>query len=512
MLYRIFRAFAWVALHAFFRQIEIEGRQNVPTRGPILLVPNHTNALVDPLLIVVALSRRVTITAKNVLAQNPLLGLLMSGLGVVTFHRQEDVDKGAEPHKNVRSLERCRHILAKGGALCIFPEGVSHSDPKMRRFRTGPARIALDFVSWRQVSNLPVNAQVENFPHNRDQESPGPLKIIPVGLLYTQKERFRSQAWLRFGKPVDVADWERGRLARSLAAGTAALPEGQPQVDARQLTDEIRHWVEALTLNYETQEESVLLGWTAEIVATGGTMPRPLGQDEQSAAEWFRLISRLQAGYQALRDSHREEVESLIGQVRRYRSELDRRGIDPAEVYLPIHWGRALLFLVRELELVVIGVPLALFGIVNHILPYQTVKWIARALSKDTDHWASNTIYPGFLIFPLFYVIQIGLAWLLLPAFWAALYTVALPYTGYYALLYRDRIGSTWRRTQTFFHFLRHSAEQAELARDGQEILTRIQNLAEWLPPEAVGTARVPSDNRDNGTRNVPTTSKGTSQ
>jgi 1-acyl-sn-glycerol-3-phosphate acyltransferase len=466
----MFRAFARVALHVFFRQIEVEGRQNVPTQGPILLVPNHTNALVDPLFLVVALRRRVTITAKNVLAQNPLLGILMSGLGVVTFHRREDVGKGAEPHKNVRSLERCQQILAEGGALCIFPEGVSHSDPQMRRFRTGPARIALDFVRDKGNSGAESSphAPREGVRHAERDDYPSRLRIVPVGLLYTEKDRFRSQAWLRFGSPVDVARWH----------------EGQPQADARQLTDEIRTWIEALTLHYETQEESVLLGWAAEIVATGGTMPRPLGQDDRSVAEWFRLIGRLQAGYQALRESRREEVESLIGRIRLYRGELERRGIDPAEVYLPIHWGRALLFLIRELELIVVGVPLALFGIINHLLPYQIVKWIARALSRDPDHWASNTIYPGFLIFPLFYVIQIGLAWLLLPTFWAALYTLALPYTGYYALLYRDRIGSTWRRTQTFFHFLCHSAEQAVLACEGREIITRIQTLAACLPPQ----------------------------
>jgi 1-acyl-sn-glycerol-3-phosphate acyltransferase len=455
MLYRIFRALARLALHVFFRQIEVEGRQNVPAQGPVLFVPNHTNALVDPLLLVIALRRRVTITAKNVLAQNPLLGLLMSGLGVVTFHRREDVGKGAEPRKNVRSLERCQTVLAEGGALCIFPEGVSHSDPKMRPFRTGPARIALDFV--------------------REKGNPGRLLIVPVGLLYTEKDQFRSGVWLRFGAPLDVARWL----------------EEHPETDAHTLTDEIRCRVEALTLNYETQQESVLLNWAAEIVATRGEMPRPLGQDEHSIAEWFRLLTRLQGGYEALRETRRAEVDALIERIRHYRGDLQRRGIEPAEVYLPIHWGRALLFLVRELELVVVGSPMAFFGVVNHIVPYQITKRVARALSRDKDHWASNTVYPGFLIFPLFYLLQLGAAWLLLPAFWAAVYSVALPYTGYYALLYRDRIGSTWRRTRTFFHFLRHPGEQAALAREGREIIAQVRALGSSLPPEGNGSAAV---------------------
>jgi hypothetical protein len=365
----------------------------------------------------------------------------------VTFHRREDVGKGAEPRQNVRSLERCREILAEGGALCIFPEGISHSDPKMRPFRTGPARIALDYV----------------------REHGGGLRIVPVGILYTEKDRFRSGVWLRFGPPLDANRW---------------LHEN-PDADARVLTDELRRQVEALTLNYETDQESVLLRWAAEIVATGGEMPRPLGQEEGSTAEWFRLLARLQGGYQALRETRREEVEHLIERIRHYRTELNRRGINAAEVYLPIHWGRALFFLIREMELVVLGSPLAFFGVVNHIVPYELVKRIARALSTDKDHWASNTVYPGFLIFPFFYLLQLGAAWLLLPPLWAALYTVALPYTGYYALLYRDRIRSTFRRTRTFFHFLRRPADQAELAREGREIIARIQMLAKFLPQDS---------------------------
>ena len=90
------------ALHLFFRRIEVEGRKNVPPSGPILLVPNHSNALVDPLIIQSRLWRHVTLTAKNVLARNPLMGLLMRTAGVVTFHRSEDVGKGADRRENAQ--------------------------------------------------------------------------------------------------------------------------------------------------------------------------------------------------------------------------------------------------------------------------------------------------------------------------------------------------------------------------------------------------------------------------
>jgi 1-acyl-sn-glycerol-3-phosphate acyltransferase len=447
MIYRPFRALAKLALSLFFREIEVEGRGHVPAAGPVLLVPNHTNALVDPLVVLTALDRRVTITAKNVLARNPLLGLLMKGLGVVTFHRRSDVGKGADPRQNVQSLQRCREILAAGGALCIFPEGVSHSDPGMRPFHAGPARIALDYV--------------------RKDGDPGGLKVVPVGLLYTEKDRFRSGVWLRFGEPISVGRWQ----------------EEHPTADAHELTEEIRRRVEGVTLNYETRRESLILTWAADVVATRGEMPPPLGRRDRTVAEWFRLLGRLQDGYRSLLQTHRGEVEALSGRVRRYRSELKRHGIDPAEIYLPRSFWRSLLFLVRELELLLVGAPLALFGVANHLLPYLLVRRIARALSVDKDHWASNVVYPSFLIFPFFYGVQLGLAWWLLPAFWAGVYTVALPYTGYYALLYGERAGSAFRRAATFLHFLLRRSDQDALAAEGRAIIAEVRALEARLQP-----------------------------
>jgi 1-acyl-sn-glycerol-3-phosphate acyltransferase len=445
MLYRMFRALARLTLAIFFRRIEVEGREQLPLAGPLLFVPNHANALVDPLVLMVSLGRPLTVTAKNVLAGNPLLRFLMSALGVVTFHRREDVGKGADVRQNVSSLERCREILARGGALCIFPEGISHSDPKLRPFHTGPARIALDYI--------------------RKDGNPGGLRIVPVGLLYTEKDRFRSAVWLRFGTPLEAGRW----VAQ------------HPDATAQELTAEICRRIEALTLNFETRRESAILSWAADILAPQGAMPPPLGRDGASAADWFRLVGRLQAGYRFLLERRRHEIDELTTRVRRYRAELKRDGIEPGEVYLPLRFGKALLFAVREIELLLVGAPLALFGIVNHLLPYWIVKRIASKLSKDKDQWASNVVYPAFVVFPFFYLLQIGAAWLFLEPLWAFVYTLALPYTGYHAVLYTERAGQALRRTRTFLSFVTDPGKQERLAREGREIIGRIRQLGTEL-------------------------------
>jgi glycerol-3-phosphate O-acyltransferase / dihydroxyacetone phosphate acyltransferase len=458
MFYRLFKVLAGVALRLFFRRIEIEGLEQVPATGPLLLLSNHTNALVDPLLPLIALRRRVTLTAKNVLARNPLLRVLGKGLGAVFFHRSEDAGKGADPRENVRSLRQCRQILADGGAIIVFPEGMSHSDLTMRRFHTGFARMAIDFV--------------------HKDGNPGRLHLVPVGLLYTSKDRFRSDVWLRFGAPLDVGGWL----------------EAHADPSAGVLTEELRHRVQSQTMAFENRSEMLIVRYAGEIIATDGRMPQPLGGANPPLAESFGRLARLQEGYRRARADSADEVQALADRIRLYRTELKRLGIEPAEVYLPLHAARAALFLIRELELVVVGAPLAIFGIVNHFLPYLIVRTIARTLSTEKDHWATNVIYPGLIVFPLYELLLVAAIWILLPTLWAAIYTVALPYTGYYALLYGERAGSAWRRANTFLYFLFNRDTQSRLVDEGRSILSAVYALGDRLETPQPGPGASASD------------------
>lgn len=452
-MYRLMRIAARLAVHLFFRRIDVEAPQNVPFEGPVLLAANHSNALVDPLVILTAISRPVTMTAKQALANNILLRWLMSACGVITFQRQQDAGPRLRQRKNLKSLQQCQNILARGGAICIFPEGISHSDSKLRAFRPGVARIALEFV------------------HNAG--NPGRLKVVPTGLLYTAKDRFRSDVWLRFGDPLDVGRWL----------------DQNPHAAAPELTRVIEDRVAALTINTPSRREQWLLAGAAEIVATRAETPLSLGSEDNSSAEWFRLVSRLQNGWEWLHRRRPHVCQQLTRRIREFRRQLRRGGILPSEVFLPLNYGRAAFFLLREFELMVIGGPLALMGAVNHAAPYFIVRTLTVKLSRDKDHWASNAIYSSLVVFPFFYMLQLGMAWIWLPKMWAIIYTIALPYTGYYAILYGDRFQRAWRRARTFVRFTLRPGEQQALVEEGRDIVQEIRELAEAMELEQRTTA-----------------------
>ena len=135
MIYRFFRALASIALHLFFGALKSKPGTTRRRSGRSCLCPTTPMRSVDPLVLMTAIRREVTVTAKSVLGQNPLLRWLMSALGVVTFHRRSDVGKGADLRQNVRSLQLCREILRRWRRALHLPGG---SQP----FRSQPAQLS----------------------------------------------------------------------------------------------------------------------------------------------------------------------------------------------------------------------------------------------------------------------------------------------------------------------------------------------------------------------------------
>src|SRR6478735_4620088 len=94
MLYRFLRVIAAIALRWYYAEIVAQGAGRAPRAGPLLIVANHPNALIDPLLVGTTLPRRVLLTAKATLFENPALSMLLHAVGVVPLRRAKDEESG----------------------------------------------------------------------------------------------------------------------------------------------------------------------------------------------------------------------------------------------------------------------------------------------------------------------------------------------------------------------------------------------------------------------------------
>ena len=166
-----------VLTRVFFKRIDIVGLERVPAGVPVIFAVNHPNALIDPLFLLCFAPRPVSFLAKAPLFTMPVIGWFVRGLDSIPVYRKEDKVPGGS---NEETFARARAVLARGGAIAIFPEGTTHSDPRLRELKTGAARIAL-------------GASMER------------IAIVPVGLYYTSKQTFRSSAVMQLGDPIFVS-------------------------------------------------------------------------------------------------------------------------------------------------------------------------------------------------------------------------------------------------------------------------------------------------------------------
>jgi 1-acyl-sn-glycerol-3-phosphate acyltransferase len=191
MIYSALRWVNGIALHWFYRDIPVTGRHNLPGDVPLLIAVNHQNALVDSLIVGWVIPRRITMTAKATLTENPLIALLFKTLGVVPLRRiSDEVRKSTgdqvDRSRNTEAFREIMDVLKKREAVLIFPEGKSHNELGLEPLRSGLARLALQA---------------------RNECSIAGVRILPVGLVFENKGVPGTIAGVNIGEPIEMDSW-----------------------------------------------------------------------------------------------------------------------------------------------------------------------------------------------------------------------------------------------------------------------------------------------------------------
>ena len=225
----IYAALKWVtgiAIHWFYRDIRVVGQEKVPVGAPLLIAVNHQNALVDSLIVGWVMPRRIAMTAKATLTDNPIIALLFKIIGVVPLRRASDEAKKSngspiDRSRNVGAFEEILNLLEQKGAVLIFPEGKSHNETGLEPLKTGLARLALQA---------------------RDDLSIRNIRILPIGLVFEDKGTPGTVVGARIGDAIEMDSWpnedhaalteEITRRLRSVSE-EAGLPQAEPTMPGK---------------------------------------------------------------------------------------------------------------------------------------------------------------------------------------------------------------------------------------------------------------------------------------
>jgi 1-acyl-sn-glycerol-3-phosphate acyltransferase len=412
MLYRLLRTLARLLLSVFYGRVEVAGLDRVPADGPLVVVANHHNALVDAVLLIAAIPRRLVPVAKAPLFHHPIVGPLLRLVGAIPVHRRQDARGALDPARNRAMFEAATTTLRRGASLLIFPEGVSQPQPRLMPLRTGVARLVLGAD-----------------PHARDRVD---ATLLPVGLVFDRPGTFRTgSALVLIGEPVP-------------AAPSVARAAHDPDGAVRELTDRVAAALRRLIVEAHDRETLRLLR-LAE--ALWRDTPADPGDSVAERTAWMQRTLRA-ARYLATRAP--ERLDALRHALREYADDLELVGV-PAESYAT----RAVLrYTLREGLSLVLGLPLALWGLVNHAVPYRLTALGVRALGADADTEATYKLGLGLLLYPLCWSVEGWIAWRVTGPPGLALFVVALLPTAFFALAWQERVARVRRDARGFLRFL----------------------------------------------------------
>ncbi|MGQ0540476.1 MAG: lysophospholipid acyltransferase family protein [Blastocatellia bacterium] len=425
-----------IALKLFFRRIETVNAGIVPEGTGVIFVSNHPNGLIDPALVFVALPRKISFLAKSTLFRMPVISFLLRTVEALPLYRR--IDAGEDVSKNQQTFELSRAILKKGGSIALFPEGVSHNSPKILPAKTGAARIALGAVSM-----------------HADEEPIG-LKIVPVGLYYTNKTTFRSEALLHFGSPFDVLP-------------VALDTEGQPpREDVKKLTSEIENALREVTLNAESESELHTAHIAEQIFATAAN--ENLGEKLDFLKNYVAETSS---------DKRSDKDVELERRLIDFDARLEDVGLEPQHLSLA-RLTRGFVFkqAIVQTWFLLLLTPIAIVGSILHFPAYRLCKLFAKHYSRHgSDDIASTVkVLAGVVFMPLTWLIVsilIGLYW----GCMFALLSIPLSFLFGYVALYtleeleelRGWAKAIWRFLADKNSFVKLYIERRELQSDLRE-------------------------------------------
>lgn len=421
------RSFARWVVSRYYAHIEIVDGERVPQSGPILLCANHANSLIDSLIIGITARRPVRFMAKAPLFDLPVLGSLMHALGMVPAFR--GIDDRKLVRRNLESLDTGAGVLIEGHAMGIFPEGVSTDEMHLVKVRSGAARMALQAVEAGTTE----------------------VRIVPIGIAYQRKERFRSTVLVRVGEPIAAADFlaaEDGNVPRARRAVTAELEARLKEVVIHLDNPDWEPWLDDLDILVPTP---------------------PQARGSAGGALWQR--KRIADAINYFWANDRPRAEELAADVSAYRDDVDAAGLRvDSDVLRLSGLGVFLKLLGKFVRLAVLLVP-ALLGTLHHIVPFIVVRRLDAFMREPGKKAvATHKMMFGVPIYTLWHVGIIVALWFFADPRIAIAWLFLAPFAGALALEY-------WRQARRVVRLLFHETrvllqrDRLEQLRDQRAVL-----------------------------------------
>lgn len=416
----------------------------LPTDGPLILVANHVNGLLDPAAMLHFGERELCFLGKEPLLRMPVFGALFRAMEVVPVFRAED---GADTNQNLRTFEAVWRALESGRTIVMFPEGKSHDLPGLQPIKTGAARMAL----------------------GTDPSRAGEVRIVPVGIVYERKKRFGSRVTLLAHEAID--------------AGPFRTPDGANDRDAvRALTARVEEALRDVSVDVTDHEDRPILEIAERI------------WNPAAGSDRVERLAALARAASDLRQSDPARIDRLRGRLAAFAACLSSMGarVDHLELDVPLR--RVLAVTARIVVGLLVHVPLIALALAWWTVPVLLMHLIGSRAIRKPDLYGTYKALASLVLVPLWHVGASLWLWFGLgePG-WALVAFCLAPPVGVVAVHGFRRERWLWREALIFARLALSGRMVESLRRERADLSAEIESLAAGVPTEdrrlAAGTA-----------------------
>lgn len=456
LLYRLTRAVIRAALDIFFEKIDVRHKEIVPDHGPVVFIANHPNSIMDAFVLGVVTKRKVNYIAHAGLFKNPIKRWFLRSSGVIPVYRQQD--DPAKMEQNVKMFEECRFTLERGESIGVFPEGTSDTIRKVKKIKTGTARIVLE-------------AEAAN-------DYRLGLKLIPIGLHFYSMSHFRSRVMVNFGEPIDLEPFFEAYRTRGF--------EG-----VRELTAEIQKKLQELTVNVRNEElddfvRDVELIYRDELKTI---RERSKKAANKSYREEFIISKAIAECIQYYHDNDPDRLAEYQAKIRAYKRKLERLHLRDHMLRDSVTVKKIWTQTAKAFARAALGFVPAVYGIINNYVPYRIAESFARRFSFERTKVLTALMMGGGMAFLFFYALQTAVVTHYAGSGWGFAYLLSLPIFGFYALGYVNRMRKQRKRISLSFFLFTNRPLIARMRRQRRSLILQLNEIRDEYLQRIQGAA-----------------------
>ncbi|MBZ0244216.1 MAG: 1-acyl-sn-glycerol-3-phosphate acyltransferase [Bacteroidales bacterium] len=404
-LYRLlFRSLRFY-YHLYYKRVTIIGQDKLPENVPLIITPNHQNALMDALAVLFAIDRPVFFLARADIFKKSFVARLLYFLRILPVYRLRDGTNSLEKNKAV--FAETARLLQKGWVLTIMPEGVHSKGKTLQPLKKGASRIAFQ------------TAEADGFK--------SPVFLVPFGIDYEHPDKAGTQLLINIGTPLPVAPHY-------------VTYQHEPQKAFVELRDELTLALKSQIVHLDTLELEDCHRLLCSLSAVNA-----LKSPDKNRVDQFRKAQKIAEYLNGLSQKQGQKWEWLQTTCKNYLISLKEHKLNELSAKNPLDsW----LTLVVQSLFWLAFLPLQVYGVLCNYLPYKLPSLLIKRI-KDKQFVSSLNFGLSFFLFLIWYAL-LFVAMLVFFDNWvlSIFALVSFPYAGllaFYQFKFSRRLRNSWR-------------------------------------------------------------------